>query len=97
MWRSNPQYTMIRKENEFMSEKNKETIEKVLKEEVKKHSVQEVFNQYPVDRDKARDVVLVEISSSLLRIAASMEALPQALLGITQKLENLNKKRIGPG
>jgi hypothetical protein len=92
---------MIRKENKFMADTNKETIEKVVKEEAKKEprslSVEEVFNQYPVDREKARDVLLMEISSSLLKIAASMETLPQALLGITQKLENLKKRSMGPG
>ena len=77
----------------------KETEDVQAKEEgppVKNISIEEVLNQYPIDRDKARDVLLIEISKSLIRIASSLEVLPQALLGISQKLENLDKKRTGP-
>ena len=74
-----------------MSEDQKEETKEETKEKPKM-SVQEVFGMYPIDREKARDVISMEISSCLLRIAASMEALPQALLTISQKLDNLLKK-----
>ncbi len=62
-------------------------------------SVEKILNQYPLDRDKCRDVVMLEISKSLIRIAASLEAIPQALLGINKKIEDLSRKprHIGPG
>jgi hypothetical protein len=97
IWQMNPQYTLIKKENSFMSEPKEEVKTEEKEPPVKNISINEVFSQYPIDRDKARDVLFMEISSSLLKIAQSLEALPQALLGISQKLENLNKKRVGPG
>ena len=89
MWRMNPQYNMIRRGSIFMSE---EKIEKVEKKEIR-ISVEEIFSKYPVDRDRARDVILMEISSSLLRMAASLEAIPQTLLQINDKLEKMSRKR----
>lgn len=64
-----------------------------VQEEAKKISVEEILGAYPLDREKCRDVILVEMSRSLLRIAASLEAIPQALLGINQKLEDIARKR----
>ena len=78
--------------------KETKEVEDVAKEEgppVRTLSVEEVMNQYPIDREKARDTIMVEISKSLMRIASSLEVLPQALLGISQKLENLSKKDEG--
>lgn len=35
--------------------------------------VEDIINNYPVDREKIRDVLLLEISKKLERIASSME------------------------
>lgn len=82
-----------------MSEEKTEEVQEAQQEKpgVRTLSVQEVFNQYPVDREKARDTIMMEMSSSLLRIAASLEALPQALLTISQKLDDLKRRVPGPG
>jgi len=67
----------------------KETEEKA-EEKLKVLSVEEVFNQYPVDRDKARDAVLMEMSKSLIRISASMDAIVQGLVAINTHLAESN-------
>ena len=83
--------------SEVKEVKETEDVERVAKEAVapKSLSVEDILNQYPIDREKVRDIVTLEISKSLTRIAASLEVLPQALLGITQKLENLSKRDEG--
>ena len=43
-------------------------------------SVQEILNSYPIDRDKCRDVVLLEISGNMKRIADSLDAISQGLI-----------------
>jgi hypothetical protein len=55
-------------------------------------SIQEILGSYPIDRDKCRDVLLVEMSTSLRRIADSLEAIPQALLLISKELQSKPKE-----
>lgn len=43
-------------------------------------SIQDILNNYPIDRDKCRDVLLVEISKSLIQIAGSLEGISQGLI-----------------
>ncbi len=54
-----------------------------------KISVEQVLAGYPLDREKCRDVVVLEISKSLIRIATSLEALPQTLLLANKKLDEI--------
>jgi hypothetical protein len=35
--------------------------------------VEEIINNYPIDREKIRDIIFLEISKNLTRIANSME------------------------
>ena len=55
-------------------------------------SIEEVLNQYPVDREKARDVLLIEISKTLVRISESLRAIPEAILLLSTKIEDERKK-----
>ena len=55
-------------------------------------SIEEVLNQYPVDREKARDVLLIEISKTLARISESLRAIPEALLLLGTKLDDDRKE-----
>ena len=64
--------------------------EETVEEKLRVLSVEEVFNQYPVDRDKARDAVLMEMSKSLIRISASMDAIVQGLVAINTHLAESN-------
>ena len=57
-------------------------------------SAEEVMSSYPVDREKARDAVLVELSKSLVRIASSMEAIPHALLQISDRIGKIKGNNI---
>jgi len=64
--------------------------EETVEEKLRVLSVEEVFNQYPVDRDKARDAVLMEMSKSLIRISASMDAIAQGLVAVSSHLAEAN-------
>ena len=64
--------------------------EETVEEKLRTLSVEEVFNQYPVDRDKARDAVLMEMSKSLIRISASMDAIAQGLVAVSSHLAEAN-------
>ena len=55
-------------------------------------SIEEVLNQYPVDREKARDVLLIEISKTLIKISESLRAIPEAILLLSTKIEDDRKK-----
>lgn len=60
--------------------------------QVRSLSIEEVLNQYPVDREKARDVLLIEISKTLVRISESLRAIPEAILLLSTKIEDERKK-----
>ena len=56
-------------------------------------SIQDILNTYPIDREKCRDVILVELSRSMLRIADSVEAMSQGLVVVNTHLSALVKKQ----
>ena len=56
-------------------------------------SVQDILNTYPIDRDKCRDVVMLEISGNLRRIAAAMEGISQGLIVANTHLSDLKNKK----
>ena len=60
--------------------------------EVQNISVQQILSTYPIDREKCRDVVLVEMSSNILRIANSLEAITQGLVAANSHLSQISKK-----
>jgi len=53
-------------------------------------SLQDILSTYPIDRDKCRDVLLVEISKNLTRIADSMEGISQGLIVANTHLSEAN-------
>jgi hypothetical protein len=55
-------------------------------------SIQEILNTYPIDREKCRDVLLVEMSQSLVRIANSLEGISQGLIVANTHLSAMNSK-----
>ena len=55
-------------------------------------SIQDILNTYPIDRDKCRDVLLVEVSKNLVRIADSLEGISQGLIVANTHLSAMNKK-----
>lgn len=55
-------------------------------------SIQEILGTYPIDREKCRDVLLVEISKSLVRIANSVEGISQGLIVANTHLSAMNSK-----
>jgi len=61
--------------------------------EVQNISVQQILSTYPIDREKCRDVVLVEMSSNILRIANSLEAITQGLVAANSHLSKMNEMR----
>lgn len=54
-------------------------------------SIQDILNTYPIDRDKCRDVLLVEISKNMGRLAESIEAISQSLVVVNTHLSQANK------
>lgn len=54
-------------------------------------SIQDILNTYPIDREKCRDVVLLEGSGTLRRIADSLDAISQSLIVINTHLSEANK------
>ncbi len=56
-------------------------------------SIQDILNTYPIDRDKCRDVLLVEMSRSLGRVADTLEAMSQGLIVANTHLSALVKKQ----
>ena len=70
-----------------------QTVEKDVKDETPQPqtvSIQDILNTYPIDREKCRDVLLVEMSKSLIRIADSIEAVSQSLVVINTHLSEVN-------
>ena len=63
--------------------------------QVRSLSIEEVLNQYPVDREKARDVVLMEISKNLASIANSLSTITN--LKIKRAAERAEKPNPDPG
>jgi hypothetical protein len=55
-------------------------------------SIQEILNTYPIDREKCRDVLLVEMSQSLVRIANSLEGISQGFIVANTHLSAMNSK-----
>jgi len=55
-------------------------------------SIQDILNSYPIDRDKCRDVILLEMSVNLKRIADSLEAVSQGLIVANTHLSSLTKR-----
>jgi hypothetical protein len=78
-------------EQEQKKEDKEEVLDAAEKPEVKNISVEQVFSQYPIDRDKARDVLFMEISSSLLKISQSLEAINQGLVATNSHLAESNQ------
>ncbi len=54
-------------------------------------SVEEFLGGYPLDREKCRDVILVEMSRNLGKIAQSLEAINQSLIVVNTHLDNIKK------
>jgi hypothetical protein len=69
-----------------------EAVNKPEQPETRNLSIEEVLGQYPVDRDRARDVVFLEISKNLFSIANSLKAIPEALLLLGKKIEDAKKE-----
>ena len=61
------------------------------KEEITGVSVEQILSAYPIDREKCRDVVLVEMSKTLARIAVSLEAISQGLIVANTHLTKMNE------
>lgn len=59
-------------------------------QEVRSVSVQDILGQYPIDREKARDVLTVEISASLIKVASSLQAIQQSMVVLNSHLETMN-------
>jgi hypothetical protein len=55
-------------------------------------SIQDILNGYPVDREKCRDVLMMEASRNIGRIADSLEAISQSLIVVNTHLSQMNKK-----
>ena len=55
-------------------------------------SIQDILNTYPIDRDKCRDVVMLEISGNLRRIADSLEGLSQGMIVANTHLSDMKKQ-----
>lgn len=53
-------------------------------------SVEKVLGEYPIDREKCRDVILLQISNNLGRIANSLEAITQGLVAANTHLAQNN-------
>ena len=53
-------------------------------------SVEEILGGYPLDRDKCRDVILLELSRNIGRIAQTLEAISQGLIVTNTRLEESN-------
>ncbi len=79
-------------QKEQKQEYKKEVLDAAEKPEVKNISIQEVMSQYPIDREKARDVLLMEMSSSLIRISKSLEAMTQGLVATNTHLSEANRR-----
>jgi len=54
-------------------------------------SIQDILNTYPIDRDKCRDVLMVEASGNIRRIADSLEGISQGLIVANTHLSDLKK------
>ena len=50
-------------------------------------SVEQVLNQYPIDRERGRDALLIEISKNLGNIAVSLDHL------VRLKMERINERK----
>jgi hypothetical protein len=57
-------------------------------------SVQEILSSYPIDREKCRDVILVEMSANIQRIANSLEAITQGLVAANSHLAKSNDMKL---
>ena len=55
-------------------------------------SIQEIMNNYPIDRDKCRDVIMIENSAILRKISESLEAISQSLIVTNTHLNGLKTK-----
>ena len=55
-------------------------------------SVQDILNNYPIDREKCRDVLMMEMSQNLVRIANSLEAITQGFIVVNTHLSQISKK-----
>ena len=55
-------------------------------------SIQDILNTYPIDREKCRDVVMLEISGNLRRIADSLEGLSQGMIVANTHLSDMKSK-----
>ena len=60
--------------------------------QAKSVSIQEILSSYPIDREKCRDVVLVEMSTNIRRIADSLDAITQGLVAANSHLSQISKK-----
>jgi hypothetical protein len=83
---------MSTEKEEKEEQKKEEVLDAAEKPEVKNISVEQVFSQYPIDRDKARDVLFMEISSNILKIAKSLEAITQGLVATNSHLGKMSRK-----
>ena len=54
-------------------------------------SIQDILSTYPIDRDKCRDVLLVEMSRNMTRIADSLEAVSQGIIVLNTHLSKMAK------
>ena len=59
-------------------------------------SIQDILNTYPIDREKCRDVLMVEMSKSLIRIADSLEGISQGLIVANTHLSKMNALKNPP-
>ena len=59
-------------------------------------SIQDILNTYPIDREKCRDVLIVEMSKSLMRIADSLEGITQGLIVVNTHLSKMNALKNPP-
>ena len=53
-------------------------------------SIEQILSSYPIDRDKCRDVIMVEMSKSLIKIANSLEGITQGLIVANTHLAEMN-------
>lgn len=55
-------------------------------------SIQDILSGYPIDREKCRDVLMMESSRNIGRIADSLEAISQSLIVVNTHLSQMSRK-----
>jgi hypothetical protein len=60
-------------------------------QEVKPVSVEQILGNYPIDREKCRDVMILDISRALLKISNTLEGISQGLVALNSYMAENNR------